>query len=93
MHRNVEALIGRLATDAELQDRFAESPVEALQEQRLELTEIEMAALAAIRPEDLRAFTASLDARLRKATRRTEMRSAGRDPSMESRNDSRKETP
>lgn len=68
MHRHVELLIGRLATDPGLQCRFAEQPFEALREQRLELTEIELAALAATDPEAFRAFTAALDTRLRKAS-------------------------
>jgi hypothetical protein len=70
MHKNVEVLIGRLATDPELQRRFAEQPIAVLHEQRLELTEVEIAALAALDPDDLRAFTAALDLRLRKASRR-----------------------
>lgn len=69
MHKSVEVLIGRLATDPELQRRFAEQPFAVLHEQRLELTEVEIAALAALDPDDLRAFTAALDQRLRKAVR------------------------
>ena len=68
MHRHVEVLIGRLATDRELQRRFAEQPIEVLREQRLELTQVELEALASIDLGSLRAFSASLDARLRKAT-------------------------
>lgn len=67
MHRNVEVLIGRLATDSALQRRFARQPREALAIQGLELTEVERAALAALDPEALRAFSAALDARLRRA--------------------------
>jgi hypothetical protein len=76
MHRHVEVLIGRLATDPRLQRRFAEQPFEAIRAERLELTEIELAALAATDPEALRAFTESLDARLKKAAPTTEMRPA-----------------
>lgn len=67
MHKNVEALIGRLATDPGLQKRFAEQPVQVLRAQGLELTEVELAALAATDPEALRAFTGALDTRLRRA--------------------------
>jgi hypothetical protein len=67
MHRHVEQLIGRLATDAELRDRFAEQPFEALREQRLELTDVELAALAATDPNAFRALSEALDRRLRKA--------------------------
>lgn len=67
MHRHVELLIGRLATDPRLQRRFAEQPFEALLEQRLELSEVEIAALAATDPAAIRDFSAALDARLRKA--------------------------
>ena len=68
MHRNVEVLIGRLATNPELQRRFAQEPWEVLREEGLELTEVETAALAGTDPEALRVFTASLDARLRRAS-------------------------
>jgi hypothetical protein len=67
MHRNVETLIGRLATDPRLQSRFAEDPLEALREQGLELSEVEIAALAAIDPRAFRALTAALDPRLCRA--------------------------
>lgn len=67
MHRNVEVLIGRLATDPELQRRFARRPREALATQGLELSEVERTALAALDPRALRAFSAALDARLRRA--------------------------
>lgn len=68
MHRNVEVLIGRLATDPELQRRFAEQPFEVLRDQGLELTRVELVALAATDTEALRAFTRALDARLRRAS-------------------------
>ena len=47
MHKNVEILIGRLATDPGLQDKFAKAPHQALVEQGLELSDIESEALAA----------------------------------------------
>jgi hypothetical protein len=71
MHKSVEVLIGRLATDSELRTRFAKEPWEALRTQRLELTEVEFAALAAVDPEALQAFALALDARLRRAERVT----------------------
>jgi len=76
MHKNVELLIGRLATDPRLQRRFAEQPIEAIREQLLELTEIELVALAATDPAALRAFSEALDTRLRKAAPAAEMRPA-----------------
>ena len=69
MHRNVELLIGRLATDSKLRRRFAAGPEDLLRElveRGLELTEIELAALAATPPEALGALAAALDARLRR---------------------------
>lgn len=70
MHRNVEQLLGRLATDPELRRRFAANPERVLRElvgAGLELTEVELAALAATRPESIHSFAAALDARLRRA--------------------------
>ena len=69
MHKTVELLIGRLATDSKLRRRFAASPEAVLRElveSGLELTEIELAALAATPPEALRSLAATLDARLRR---------------------------
>jgi hypothetical protein len=91
MHKNVEVLIGRLATDQELQSRFAEQPSQVLREQRLELTEIELAALAATDPQALRAFTAALDTRLRKASLGFEIRRTSGATPTESESDSQKE--
>ena len=67
MHKNVEVVIGRLATDSELRTRFAEEPWEVLREQRLELSEVEFAALAAVDPDAIHAFAQTLDARIRRA--------------------------
>lgn len=67
MHKHVEVLIGRLATDPRLRRRFEQAPRAALVEQALELSELELAALAALDPAALRAFADSLDARLRRA--------------------------
>ncbi|HEV8579499.1 MAG TPA: Os1348 family NHLP clan protein [Thermoanaerobaculia bacterium] len=71
MHKDVETLIGRLATDPTLRRRFAANPAAVLaelSEQGFELTEIELEALAATDPEALDSFAGSLDRRLRKAT-------------------------
>jgi len=67
MHRNVETLIGRLATDPKLRRRFADRPATALEEQGLELTSVELEALAATDSEALHSFAGALDRRLRKA--------------------------
>jgi len=74
MHKNVEVIIGRLATNPGFRKRFTEQPLEALREQGLELSEIEIRALAAIRPEAFRAFAAAIDARLRRASVAVESR-------------------
>ena len=72
MHRTVETLIGQLATDSRLRRRFAADPAAALVElserQGLELTPVEIAALAATDPAALRSFAGALDRRLRKTT-------------------------
>src|SRR5262245_27852024 len=74
MHKHVELLIGRLATDPSLQRRFTEQPFEVIRAERLELTDVEVAALSATAPAAFRAFTDALDARLRKAAPAAEMR-------------------
>ena len=71
MHRNVERLIGRLATDPMLLRRFEESPRALLAEmssQGFELSVVECEALAATDPEAVRSFAGSLDRRLCKAS-------------------------
>lgn len=68
MHKHVEILIGRLATDPALRRRFLAAPRELLREQGLELTELELAALLATDPAALRAFADALDARLRRVS-------------------------
>jgi hypothetical protein len=67
MHKNVEVLIGRLATHPDLRRRFAEQPIETLRGQGLELSDIELAALAATDPEAFRLLSNSLDSRLKHA--------------------------
>jgi hypothetical protein len=71
MHKHVEILLGRLATDRRLRARFAAAPETLLRELSaggLELTETELEALVALRPAALVEFAAALDARLRKAS-------------------------
>ena len=71
MHKNVEALLGRLATDPALRKRFASdaaSLLRELTERGFELTKVEIDALASTDPRALSAFAAALDGRLRKAT-------------------------
>jgi hypothetical protein len=68
MHKNVEILIGRLATDKSLQNRFSRDAYETIRQQGLELTDVELTALAAIDPNAFRVFTAAVDARLCKAS-------------------------
>ncbi|MGE0639429.1 MAG: Os1348 family NHLP clan protein [Thermoanaerobaculia bacterium] len=87
MHRNVELLIGRLATDPKLRRRFAANPEAVLLElagQGLELSEIELEALAATAPDAIRSFAAALDARLRKASPGDESASASERPDPQS---------
>jgi len=70
MHKHVELLIGRLATDTRLRGRFGENPAATLRElgdQGFELNELELAALAAIDPAALRSFAGALDRRIQKA--------------------------
>ena len=69
-HRNVESLIGRLATDPILCRRFAENPAEVLHElkdQGFELTAVEFDALALTDADAIRSFANALDGRIRRA--------------------------
>jgi hypothetical protein len=69
-HRNVETLIGRLATDGLLRRRFLDDPARVLseiREQGVELTDIELQALASTRPDAIREFAAAVDRRIQKA--------------------------
>jgi hypothetical protein len=69
-HRNVENLIGRLATDPELRRRFVDNPVGVLRELRdqgCELTSVELDALASTDPRALRSFAEALDRRIRRS--------------------------
>lgn len=74
MHKHVEILIGRLATDPNALSHFARHPHAVIGDMGLELTEVEIAALIAINIDALRMFSATLDARLRKASHAIENR-------------------
>lgn len=68
-HRNVETLIGRLATDAALRRRFEENRagvVREFREQGYELSPVEVEALESTDAAALRALEEALDRRLRK---------------------------
>lgn len=68
-HRNVETLIGRLATDAALRRRFEEDRAAVLREfreQGYELSAVEIAALESTDTAALRALEEALDRRIRK---------------------------
>jgi hypothetical protein len=70
MHRNVEALLGRLVTNPAVRRRFAADPMSVLrefQEEGYELTAIEFDALAATDPIAIRVFAESIDCRIRQA--------------------------
>mgnify|MGYP001299829529 CR=1 FL=1 len=70
MHKNVELLIGRLATDPAFRRRFAADPGGLLREltaRGVELTSVEIDALASLDASAIGAFAASLDRRLRHA--------------------------
>jgi hypothetical protein len=69
-HRNVETLIGRLATDPDLRRRFLENAQQVLREfgdLGYELTTVELAALASIDGDAIRSFARALDPRIRRA--------------------------
>ena len=69
-HRNVETLLGRLATDPVLRRRFAENPaglLEELREHGCELTGVEAEALACTDADAIRSFADALDRRIRRA--------------------------
>jgi hypothetical protein len=68
-HRNVETLIGRLATDAFLRRRFLEDPRGVLTEfrdQGFELTSVENEALATMDAHAMRAFAEAVDRRIQR---------------------------
>jgi hypothetical protein len=69
--RNVERVLGRLATDEAFRRRFAADPGTVLQEMARccggELNECEVEALSALDPEALAAFAEALDPRIQKS--------------------------
>jgi hypothetical protein len=69
-HRNVETVLGRLATDPSLRGRFVEDPARVLRELRdegYELTAVEIEALASTDANAIRSFADTLDRRIRRA--------------------------
>lgn len=73
-HRNVEALIGRLATDPVFRRRFVADPTAVLDELRAqgyELTLVELEALAATSADAIDSFAKALDRRIRRADAHT----------------------
>jgi len=68
--RNVEQVIGRIVTDEGFRRRFEEKPFEALFEivaSGVELTTLELSALAAMDPALVARFADALDPRIQKA--------------------------
>ena len=68
-HRNVETLIGRLATDPALRRRFAHDATAVLNElgSKYELTLVEREALASTDAGAIKSFANALDRRIRRA--------------------------
>jgi hypothetical protein len=69
-HRNVETLLGRLATDSVLRRRFSDDPTAVLRELKdhgYELTAVELEALASTNADAIRSFANALDRRIRRA--------------------------
>jgi hypothetical protein len=69
-HRGVEIVLGRLATDEAMRQRFHSSPAQALREliaMGLELSSVELAALQSLDPSAVHRFAQALDPRLQKA--------------------------
>ena len=69
-HRNVEALIGRLATDPTVRRRFVDDPGGFLREltaQGYALTPVAIEALASTTGDAIRLFADTLDSRIRRA--------------------------
>lgn len=69
--KSVEIVIGKLASDEELRDRFRSdrtATLRSLQEEGLELTAVEVASLAAVEPAAFERLASALDPRVRKAS-------------------------
>ena len=72
--RNVEIVIGRLASDEEARERFLDDPrtaIASMRQEGLELTAIEAEALAALPGEPLETLAEAIDPRLQKASLKT----------------------
>jgi hypothetical protein len=68
-HKSVEAVIGKLATDEGFRRQFlgnALAALDELQQRGIELTPVEIQALAALDPEAVNAFAGNIDGRLQK---------------------------
>jgi hypothetical protein len=68
-HRGVEITLGQLATDEALRRRFLADPARTLGELTrvgIELSSIEVAALASLEPAALQRFALALDSRLQR---------------------------
>ncbi len=68
-HRNVETLIGRLATDSRFRRQFLENPRRVLAEFRergFELTTVENEALAGMDTVAMKAFAKAVDRRIQR---------------------------
>jgi ribosomal protein S18 acetylase RimI-like enzyme len=68
-HKSVEAVIGKLATDEGFRRRFlgnALAALDELQQRGIELTPVEIQALAALDPDAVSAFAGNIDGRLQK---------------------------
>ena len=68
-HKCVEAIIGKLATDEGFRRRFlvdAVAALEQLQKHGVELTPVEIQALAAMDRDVIRSFASGIDQRLQK---------------------------
>ncbi len=78
-HRNVEALLGRLATDPALRGRFVDDPAHVLRElmeEGYELTSVEIEALASTNGDAIHSFADSLDRRIRRAVVNAEQKTS-----------------
>lgn len=72
--RNVEIVIGRLATDEEARERFLDDPqaeVASLRQGGIELSAVEAEALVALPRRPLEALASAIDPRLQKASLKT----------------------
>jgi putative modified peptide len=73
--RNVERVIGRLVTDEQFRRRFESNPAQALQEiaaAGVELTDVELRALAGLDARTVSRFADAIDPRLQKICCRAE---------------------